>query len=59
MVVDGLERLDAERFAAFREVAEQGDYQLIVTRVSDGDLALNGARELAYPENGKGSGHGD
>jgi len=38
--VDGIERLDPAAFEAFREQAVASDVQLVVTRVGDGDLAV-------------------
>ena len=38
--IDGMERLDDETMAAFREWAEETDLQLIVTRVGEGELSI-------------------
>lgn len=38
--VDGLELLDSASWDAFREAAQAGGLQLFVTRVSDGDFAI-------------------
>lgn len=38
--VDGLERLDAKTFEAFRAKAPKSGLQLVVTRVGDGDLTV-------------------
>ncbi|HEU4589872.1 MAG TPA: hypothetical protein VFS13_03100, partial [Steroidobacteraceae bacterium] len=38
--VDGLELLDPEHYEAFRESAKESGLQLIVSRVSDGPLAV-------------------
>lgn len=40
LVVDGLERLDGKRMEAFVRAATAGGYQLLATRVADGDLVL-------------------
>jgi len=38
--VDGIESLDSETFALFREEAEKSDCQFIVARVSNEDFAI-------------------
>lgn len=35
MIVDGIERLDTEHFAAFKEVAEKSGIQMLLTKVAD------------------------
>lgn len=40
LVVDGLERLDADGLNAFIKSATRDDYQLLATRVSDGEMLV-------------------
>ena len=39
--VDGIEALDGEHYDAFKDAAMESGLQLFVTRVSDGDFAIN------------------
>jgi len=41
--VDGIEALDGEHYETFKEMAVSSGLQLFVTRVSDGDFAINAA----------------
>lgn len=41
VVIDGLERLDSRSYEEFRAQAEASGLQFIVTRVTDGDLAVS------------------